>query len=259
MSKGEFAVSKDGVVSVPSASSLEEAEQIEQQREVAVRSQTAINWMEAVRKSVDYRVDQYEFDHDPRAGHTVAGGIDDYWFLKETGLPSMQHQTYSVEQTPTSLRVYEDSYGKTPELVGSLMERDGKMHMQFAIDEGDHSLHAVWDKPNDTISSEIRQHKDYQAPTPRAESTASYAALDSRVPRETRSSTETLPHGFSSSGRIRSHGGGYHVMVKSPNGHSRESHFPQRFTDEKTGKTYLHTIYTKLDGSRLYTESGVAR
>ena len=102
-------------------------------------------------------------------------------------------------------------------------------------------------------------HKDYQAPTPRAESTASYAALDSRVPRETRSSTETLPHGFSSSGRIRSHGGGYHVMVKSPNGHSRESHFPQRFTDEKTGKTYLHTIYTKLDGSRLYTESGVAR
>ena len=155
--KGEFAVSKDGIVSLPSASSLEEAEQIEQQRDVAVKTQTAINWVEAVRKSVDYRVDQYEFDHDPRLGHTVASGIDDYWFFKETGLPSMRHQTYSVEQTPTSLRVYEDSYGKNPELVAKVSEREGKMHMQFALGEADHSLHAVWDKQNDTINSEIRR------------------------------------------------------------------------------------------------------
>ena len=44
-------------------------------------------------------------------------------------------------------------------------------------------------------------------------------------------------------------------MVDGPNGFSRESHFPQKFTDEKTGKTCLRTTYRKLDGSRLYTES----
>lgn len=255
INKGEFAVSKDGVVSLPSASSLEEAEQIEQQRHLAVQTQTAINWMEAARKSVDYRVDQFEFDHDPRVGHTVASGIDDYWFLKETGLPSTKHQTYSVEQSSTSLRVYEDSYSKNPELVAKINEREGRMHMQLFVDGGDHSLHAVWDKQNDTISSEIRQHKDYQPPAPRMEPAATYGFVNSGAPREDRGRTETLPHGFSSSGRIRSHGGGHHVMVKGPAGHSRESHFPQRFTDEKSGKTYLRTTYTQLDGSRLYTES----
>ncbi|MCA9780774.1 MAG: hypothetical protein KC800_28835 [Candidatus Eremiobacteraeota bacterium] len=155
-SAGEFAVSEEGAVSIPSASTLEEAERVEAQRGLAMKAQTALHWMEAVKKSVDYRIDQFQFDHDPRVGHTVASGIDDYWFFQETGLPSMQHQTYSVEQTPTSLRVYEDSYGKIPELVARVQEQEGKMQMQFAVDRGESSLHLMWDKGKGEIFTEIR-------------------------------------------------------------------------------------------------------
>ena len=49
--------------------------------------------------------------------HYSEAGTD--WFIVDFGQilkhKSVKHQTYSVEQSPSGLRVYEDSYGKNPE------------------------------------------------------------------------------------------------------------------------------------------------
>lgn len=258
---GEFQIASDGAVTLPSASTLEEAKAVESQRSLAQMAESELEWAQRVSSEADYRVDGFENDHDPRKGYTVASELDEYWFLRKSSLPHMKHQKYSVESGPGGTRLYEDSYDKQPELMLKMTHEGSVTKLQAAID-GDRSLHLVWDKEAGTLKAELRASEDWVEPKPEPEQAAEVSNAYSRNYSLSRSDQwsspkrerETLPSDFSSSGRIRSHGGGHHMMVKATGRFPNDQKFPKKFTDEKTGKTYRQSTYRVLDGSRMYIE-----
>ena len=260
LESGEFRISQDGKVELPSASSLEGARAIESQRRLAQLAQDELQWAKKVSYEADHRVDGFGQDFDPRDGHTVASEIDEYWFLRECSLPHMQHQTYSVESGPEGTRLFEDSYDKQPELMLDMRHEDAVTKLQAAASD-DRSLHLSWDRNAGTVKAELRAAADWREPVKESEtrteaprSLPSNNSYSYRKGPRAEKERDPLPRDFTASGRIRSHGGGYHQMVKATGSFPNDQTYPERFTDPESGKSYQKTSYRKLDGSHLYVE-----
>lgn len=257
LASAEFAISNDGDISIPSAKTLEDADEIAVERDLAQKAQDLLKYVDQVRGVSQKRLDQRSADHDERRGHVVSGGIGEYWFIRETALPHLEHQTYSVEMSPDHIRLYEDSYGKQPELVLSAKTEGTVTTVQHVRNQGNDSLHLVWNKSDGFVKAELRQDKNYKPPSPKQPPRvfSSERSYGYKAPSRSSRPKDALPYGFSSSNRIRSHGGGHHVMVKSGSGNPHDYNFPDKFTDPESGKSYFKTSYTVLDGSRLYKEN----
>ena len=253
---GEFEISEQGALKLPSASSDANPDE----RNFGLQVQKALDWANAVRSEADYRVDGFESDHDPRPGHTVASKLDEYWFLKKADLPHLEHQTYSLQSGPDGTRLFEDSYGKKPKLLLAVTEDEKVMSLQMSTDElGKHSLHLLWKKDTASILAEIRQEQGYLP----AESAGQYAEKKGRTPANFYShdqvptaweSRDGLANDFSKSDRLRSHGGGHHVLVTASGPFPNDQTYPEKFQDQESGKSYHKTSYKKHDGSYLYVE-----
>ena len=254
LQSGEFEISEDGRVKLPSDSHLNEADALVEQRTLALQAQKALDWAKTVSSEVDYRLDGSEYDQDPRPGHTVASGVDEYWFIRKAELPYLQHQTYSVQSGPGGTRLFEDSYGKRPELFLAVHEEEQLKTLQMASDKGgNQSLHLVWNKETTSIKAEIRQDESYAEKEVKSRTKASYDSHD--LPYPAREERDTFRQDFLVSDRIRSHGGGHHLTVKASGRFPNDQSYPSSFQDQKTGKTYSKTTYRKLDGTYLYVEN----
>lgn len=262
LQSADFRISDEGQITLPGATNLEDAKKLVEKRELAKKAQVVLDKANRLRESVNKRVDNREIDHDSRPGYAVADKIDEYWFLKDTSLPHMKHQTYSVEMEPNSVRLYEDSYNKTPELVLKATSSGPVTDIEFTQNDGDESFHVSWDKSTGSVSAEHRQSEDYQPPAPKPEP----AVWHSSPPRSyndpwrpAQRPRDLLPEGFTAGNRIQSHGGGHHVMVKSRNGNPHDYGYPETFRDPSTGKTYRKTTYVSGSASggleRMYVEN----
>ena len=256
----DFRITEEGAVILPTATNLEDAKKLVEKRELAEKAQWLLDYAEKVRETVDYRIDNRDGDHDSRPGHALADKIDEYWFLRDNSLPHMKHQTYSVEQGPNSVRLYEDSYNKKPELILKAVSNGPVTDIEFAQNDGHESLHVRWDKSTGTVSAEHRQSEAYQPPAPKPQP-VSYGSSERsyyQPPRPPERPRDLLPQGFTSSDRMRSHGGGHHVMVKSETGNPHDYNYPESFRDPSTGKTYRKTTYVRGSSGggleRMYVE-----